>query len=476
MPRQYKKIPLLGSSYSSRSGEVNSQQTVNMWPKFTKPGSKAPIVLYPTAGRTLFATSSNSPNRGSGIIFNGKAYFVSGDSLIEIDSSGVLTSKGTLTSTSGRIEIKGGRSYLVIVDGVSGYTFDGTTFAKITDPDFPANPSHVTNLDDYFIVNKGSSDEFYISAPDNPTSWAALDFEAASAVPDNADALTSNNKDLYIFGAASVQVYYNSGNNLFPFTAYTGGTLDFGILAKHSLFESSSGIFFLATSEEGGIAVVQLNGFQAKIISDDIEWDLQNFSTVTDAEGYVYRIGSRSIYNITFPTENRTFEYIVESQSWIERKKLGITRDVANGHAFLGTKNIVGSSESGNYFLLDEGVYTNSGEAVERIRVTQPIHYEHNQIRFSSVVLEVESGVALASGNGSAPVVEMRYSDNGGRTWSSSAVASMGLSMGLIGEFNTILEWHKLGTARSRIFEFKVTDPVKVVFINAYARIRVLSG
>lgn len=472
MAKNYKTLPLLGSDFSEWSGEVNAQRTVNMWPRLPKPGSKAPIVLYPAYGLTRFCVTNKSPNRGDGVVFASKAYFVVGDTLIEIDDNGTPLEKGAFDTTAGRIEQVAGRAYLLIVDGNKGWTWDGSTFGIITDLDFPANPTHSTYLDNYFIVNKGGSDEFYISDPDDPTVWSALDFEAASAVPDNVLAVTSNNKDLYIFGSASVQVYYNSGNPLFPFTAYTGGVLDFGIVAPYSLAESSAGIFLLATTEEGGVAIVQIVGFQTRIISDDISWDLENFGTITDAEAFVYRTGGRSIYQITFPAENKTFEYIVESQLWAERKSLGISRYLTNGHAFLGTKNIMGAYDSGTFYLLDNAAYDDDGEAVERIRVTQPVHFDHNQIRFNSVVLEVESGVGLVTGQGADPFVMMRYSDDGGKTWSAELTASMGK----IGEYGVILEWNKLGISRSRIFEFKVTDPVKCVFINAYARVTVLRG
>lgn len=472
MPRNYKTIPLLGSDFAERSGEVNSQRTVNMWPRLTKPGSKSPIVLYPAPGLTQFCITSHSPNRGSGTVFNSFAYFVVGDELVQIDSNGTPLDKGTFDTTAGRIEMKAGRDYLMIVDGTTGWTWDGTTFGEIVDVDFPADPSHVAYLYNYFVVNRGGTDEFYISALEDPTSWAALDFEAASALPDNCLALAANNKDLYIFGALSLQIYYYSGNADFPFTLYTGGILDFGIAAIHSLAESSSGIFFLATAEEGGAAIIQMIGFQPAIISDDISWDLEEFSTIDDAYGFVYRIGGNSVYQITFPTENKTFEYIIEDKLWVERKSLNLGRYLTNGHAFLGTKNIMGSYDSGTFYLLDKSVYADNGETVERIRVTQPVHSDHKQVKFNSVVVEIESGVGLVLGQGSEPLMTMRYSDDGGKTWSSELTASMGK----IGEYGIILEWFKLGLSRSRIFEFKVTDPVKVVIIAAYANVRVLKG
>lgn len=471
MGKKYNKLPLLGADYAERSSKVNAQRTVNLWPRITKPGSKSPLVLYPTPGHTKFCTSGDSPNRGNGEIFDVYGFFVAGSSLIQIDVNGTPLNKGTFDTSAGRVNLKAGRAYLLIVDGAKAWTWDGTTFAQVTDVDLPAAPTHSAYLHNYFIVNHGGTDEFFISALEDPTSWNSLDFDAASAVPDNVLALCANNKDLYVFGALSAQIYYYSGDPDFPFTLYTGGVLDLGIIAPHSLAEGSSGIFLLATTREGGIAVVQVNGFQSKIISDDIAWDLENMTTVDDAEALLYRKGGQAFYQISFPTENKTFEYIVESQMWVERKTFGINRYNVNGHVYLGAKNIVGTYDSGIYYKLDETTYDDDGALIERIRVTQPISMDGNPIKYSSVVLEIESGVGTASGAGATPVMAMVYSDDGGKTWSNEETASMGL----IGEYGIILEWFKLGISRNRIFKFYTTDPVEVVIIDAYARVTVLT-
>ena len=461
-------IPLLGPDYSERSTNVNAQRTINLWPRLQKPGSKSVLALYPTPGLTQLCYAGNGPNRGNGVVFQDKAFMVSGNGLYSIDTSGTSLLIGTLNTSGGRVHMVAGRDYLMLVDGTDGWTYNGTAFAQITDVDFPAGVTHVAYLDGYFIVNEGDSDQFWISSNEDPTAWNALDFAAATAKPDNTFALATTNKDLYIFGLNSIEIYYNSGNPDFPLTRYTGGVVDFGIRAPNSLVEGSAGLFFLATAEEGGVAIVQIDGFQAQNISDDIGYQLTKMTTVNDAEGMFYRFGERSYYQITFPTEGKTFEYIIEDGLWVERKTYGLTRYEVNGHIYLGTKNIFGQYDTGgNYYYANLTGYDDDGTPIERIRVTQPIHQDGRRITFSQLVLEVQSGVGTVTGQGANPLVMMRYSDDGAHTWSNELTGSMGS----IGEYNAIVQWDKLGQSTSRIFEFRITDPVETIIINAYARV-----
>lgn len=468
---RFDRLPLFGPDSADDSPNVNSQLTQNLWPKLRVSGSRNEIAMYGVPGLTKVATAvSGGACRGDGVVFNGYAFFVENNKLVRLDTNFNPAEVGTLNGTAGPCEMVAGRDYIMIVDGTDGYTYDGTTFAVISDLDFPADPSHVDYLGGYFITNKGDSDEFYISANEDPTSWAALDFESAAEKPDNCFALATTQKDLYIWGDQSVQVYYNSGDPLFPFTLYSGAVLNFGILAPHSLQSSSTGQFALATSEEGGIFVVMVNGFQGVIISGDIADDLDSYTSVADAVGYVYRFSDKSYYQLTFPSEGVTHEYCVEDQFWTRRKSKGINYHRSRGHVYFNSVNLLGDYITGEIYKLDGTVYTEDGDDIERIRRTQMIHKGANGLIFHEVVLLIESGVGTTSGAGNDPEIAMRYSDDGGHNWSSW----MNASMGKLGEHHIQCVWRKLGISElGRIFEFKVTDPVKTVFVDAYARVTV---
>lgn len=64
------------------------------------------------------------------------------------------------------------------------------------------------------------------------------------------------------------------------------------------------------------------------------------------------------------------------------------------------------------------------------------------------------------------PQVMLRWSDDGGHTWSSEHWASMGR----IGKYGTRVIWRRLGMTdklRDRVYEVSGTDPVKIAIIGA---------
>lgn len=471
MPREL--LPLFGPNQESRLPRVNAQRSVNLYPSIEKPGAKGQVVLYPTPGLTLTSQPASGVCRSDGVKFGDHLYFVIGSSLVKVDSSGVGTSVGTLNTSGGRCVLARGRTYLMIVDGTDGYTWDGTTFASISDAQFPANPTHCEYLDGYFIVNDSDSDSFQISSSEDPTSWAAADAGTAEGAPDDILALGRLNKDLYLIGESTTERHFNSGNPDFPFEPYVNGNIDIGIRAPYSLKRTQFGLVWLASNDDGGDAfVVLVSGSQYLIISDDdLNWQINQLDTTDDAFGSIYRRGGRTFYVLTFPSDQKTWVYDFTTKIWHERKSFGIGRWRAAGLGAIGRLTVVGDYENTNLYTMGDSVYAENGETIERIRVTQVVHTNYHEITYHELVLDAKMGVGLTSGQGSDPQVMLRYSDDGGNTWSSE----LWQSLGAIGEYNHRAVWPNLGASRERIFEFKVTDPVDFTAINAYAFIEIAS-
>jgi hypothetical protein len=61
------------------------------------------------------------------------------------------------------------------------------------------------------------------------------------------------------------------------------------------------------------------------------------------------------------------------------------------------------------------------------------------------------------------PQAMLRWSNDGGSTWS----REYWVSIGQLGKYRNRAIWRRLGTARDRIFEVSVTDPVNAVIISA---------
>lgn len=342
---------------------------------------------------------------------------------------------------------------------------------EVGDYDFPSNPTHVTINNGFFIVNKGGTDEFYINTTsENPLNWNPLDFATAEAQPDNILSHTTIDKDVYFVGADTTQIYTYSGNTDFPYDPYPS-TLSYGTISAYSLAASKAGLFWLATMKGGDVAVVFVQGFQVKEIHEDIMEDLNGFTTLSDAIGWAYNWDGDTIYCLTFPTESKTFEYSLASNTWTERVSNGITRHKGNGIGYLeGAGHIVGSYNSGRFWKYNASTYTEDGVALERYRVTQFIHQNMNILTYDEFAIDMETGVGLVSGTGSDPQVALSYSDDDGATFSDPIYADMGQ----IGQTSTRCFWAELGDdyGKGRTFKIRCNEPVAFTVIAGFAMIR----
>jgi len=464
------EIPFVGPTYNGRSSKINGQRTVNMYPKLEKPGAKTAISLYSTPGLSNIGTAGTGPVRSNGVKFGDKLYFVSGNELISMDSSHIFTSVGILTSGGSRCELAAGRTYIAVVDGTNGFTWNGTTFAQITDADFPANPSHITYLKGRFIVNAGDTDEFSISADEDPTSWNALDFASAENNPDDILAHATTESDLYLIGSETTQIFYNSGNPDFPFDPYPNGTVETGIEAPHSLSQYSGGLVWLASNKDGDAYVTYMSGLSAVTISTpEIDWQISEFSIKNDAIGSIYRQAGRTFYVLTFPSADKTFCFDLspDGKDWHERKSYNLGRWRVSGIGYLSGDVICGDYTNAKFYKLDFNTFDEDGEVLERIRIAPVIHKTRKIMTFWEVIVEMKVGVGITTGQGSDPKVMLSYSDDGGETWSSE----LWETLGKLGERLKVVKWEQLGDSSERIFQIKVTDPVNVEILGAYADI-----
>ena len=101
------------------------------------------------------------------------------------------------------------------------------------------------------------------------------------------------------------------------------------------------------------------------------------------------------------------------------------------------------------------------------MRRCQTIADKQVRIYFSDIQVLFQAGVGLITGQGSNPEAMLRWSDDGGRTWSNELTTHIGE----IGEYKERAIWYRLGYARNRVFELSITDPVKVVILGAYGNV-----
>lgn len=456
------KIPFGRQAYQSRSLPISSQRCMNLYAEEQHPDAKDQLPLHGTPGTVLWATVGNGPIQAMEVM-DGVLYVVSGGTLYSVNSAGTATSIGSCVSGSGRVQMATNGTHLVIVDGSKGYSYSVSGgLAQITDAGFYASDT-VTFQDGYFILNRNGTGQFYISGAYAVT-FDALDFATAEGDPDDLKAVISNSRELWLFGAETSEVWWNSGA-AFPFERYQGTFIEKGCAAAHSPAKIDNTVFWLGDDR----GVYAATGYQPqKISTPAIDYAFSNYTTVGDAFAYTYSQEGHKFYVLTFPTENATWVYDLQSKLWHERATgYPFGRHVSNCYAHAYSKHLVGDWANGKIYYFDLDVYTDNGTQIIRDVISPTVHDSSNPLFMSKMQVDVESGVGLVTGQGSSPQAMLRWSDDGGRTWSNEHWSSMGA----IGEYFYRVIWRKLGMFRSRIFWLRISDPVKVTIISAYAKI-----
>jgi len=499
------KTPILGSAYVTRSINAADNRMVNLFPEIIPEGGKEPAFLNRAPGLTLLSTVGTGPIRGLWT-FNGVGYVVSGLSLYSINSSYVATFLGTVSGT-GPVSMADNGTQLFIACGGPSYIYNSLTnvFVQITDPDFPGALT-VGYLDGYFVFIQPNSQKVWVTALLEGTDINPLDFASAEGSPDNLVSMIVDHREVWLYGTNSVEVWYDAGNADFPLQRIQGAYNEIGCAATFSVAKLDNGLFWLGADARGQGIVYRANGYTGQRISTHaIEYAIAQYPIISDAVAYTYQQEGHAFYVLTFPSANATWVYDVSTQAWHERAAFSnglFLRHRSNCQMAFNSEIVVGDFENGNLYAFDLDVYADNGSAQKWLRSWRALPSGQNNLTRTahhSLQLDCQSGVGINNSGGtdptylltedglyltteggdylvsvaegaptvgSDPQVMLRWSDDGGHTWSNEHWATLGK----IGVYQQRVFWRRLGMTlklRDRVYELSGTDPVKIAIIGA---------
>src|SRR5882762_9661799 len=178
--------PLFGFDITSKSANISAQIRTNLYCEVRYEKDKTSMGLFRTAGLASFISLGVQSIRGIYVV-NNLIYIVSGNTLYEINNAGIATMRGSLSTSSGRVDMVDNGLQILIVDGVGGYiyTISTTTLVQIVSLNFPNGATTCAFQAGFFVVDDQlHSGRFYKSASYDGTTWAALDFATAESNPD----------------------------------------------------------------------------------------------------------------------------------------------------------------------------------------------------------------------------------------------------------------------------------------------------
>lgn len=445
---------------------------INLFPEIVPEGGKEPAFLNRAPGLKLQTTVGFGPIRGMWS-YGGYMYVVSGSQLYKVDSSYTATLIGAVAGTGPVSMADNGIQLFVACNGPS-YIYNANTnaFGPITDSDFPGAVT-VSYLDGYFVFNEPNSQKIWVTALLDGTSIDPLDFASAEGSPDGVVGIIADHREIWVFGTNSVEVWYNSGNADFPLSRIQGAFNELGCAAAYSIAKMDNGLFWLGQDARGKGIVYRANGYTGQRISTHaVEWQIQQYGDLSDAIGYTYQQEGHSFYVLIFPQANTTWVYDVATQAWHERAGWhngSFTRHRSNCQVFFNGSVLVGDYQNGNVYAFDLDVYADNGQIQKWLRSWRALPTGQNNLKRTAqhaMQIDLESGVGLNLGQGSDPQVMLRWSDDGGHTWSNEHWSDMGK----IGEYYRRVWFRRLGMTlklRDRVYELSGTDPVKVSIMGA---------
>jgi hypothetical protein len=372
----------------------------------------------------------------------------------------IITALGTGTGGAGSYTVNNSQT-------VTSRTLYGLNWSVLpsTDGAFSSATS-VDIVDNYFVYNRPDTQQFGASAALSPIS-PALSFGSKDGAPDDLVSLIVDHREVYLLGEVSSEVWIDAGTIPFPFQRIPGTSTQHGIAAPFSVARLGNSFAYLSRNTRGQAQIVQMNGYvPTRISTHAVENSLTN-QVVNNAVAWAYQLEGHEVYVISFPTINLTWAYDVSSgmwHKWLYTNNLG-QYERARGNCCVEFQGLVmvGDYANGKIYKLDPLNYTDDGQHVRRLRRAPHLVADFQREYFDELQIQFQPGVGLPTGQGENPQAMLRWSDNGGSTWSNEHW----ITIGLIGKYANRAIWRRLGTARDRVFEVSISDPVKAVIISA---------
>jgi len=432
-------------SAEHQSKPVSAQRMINCYLETAPIAAKTQAIVISSYGIAEF--NDISEMQGAGYIAN-TLYVVGDGGLYSINESGV-ESLLTGFAHSGQVQVLGdvlGNVVLLIGETGRGYVWNGASLAEITDAEFPDAPWMGLLNSFYIAIDRGTGYMYSSTSSNDPTGWLALDSDNADSSPDNLIWGLIDKKEAIMFGTESTEFWYYSGGTTFPFSPVPNGYFDIGIMSEHAAGRISNAVFFMGND---GI-VYQVNGYNPQRISNHaIEQDIEGWGR--SCKCFTWTESGHAVVGFKFA--EGMIVYDLSTQLWHKRetylKKTWDIDFVVNAYG----RHFTGGETLGE---LTPDLFTEYGDTLRALCSSSAVYDKNNLVAHDRLELVFETGIGDAQ-------VMLRFSDDGGRTWSNEKWSGLGA----VGKYAHRVIYNRLGSSRDRVYEYSISDPYRRTMISA---------
>ena len=373
----------------------------------------------------------------------------------------------TLTLTFGTGTGGTGTYVLSNSQTLTSRTMYGLNFTTLPSSDGAFEGANVVDIvDNYFVYNRPSTQQWASSNLLSPIT-NPLSFASKFTSPDDLVSIIVDHGQVYLLGESTSEVWADVGTYPFPFQRIPGSSSQHGIAAKFSMARVGNSFAYVSRNIRGQAQIMVMNGyFPERISTHAVENTLVNVD-VSNAVAWTYQQEGHECYVVTFPNIDLTWVYDVSTQMWHKWLYCDNTnqyhRHRGNCMANFQNRVLIGDWENGLVYQLDPENYTDNGQYTRRLRRAVHAVTDYQRQYFEELQIYFQPGVGLNTGVGQDPQAMLRWSNDGGSTWSNEHW----VSIGKMGKYANRAIWRRLGWARDRVFEVVVSDPIKAVIVSA---------
>lgn len=432
------------------------------------PGGPTAAVRTSRPGLTLSFTIGTGP-----ILRTFQKLGLFGNAVFNVSGSGLYEGETLLASVAYSLSPRfaAAQQYLTLTSGGALYVYDGTsvtpqlTFSDGYSP-LPPFSAHTVLYNIWIYVVSGSN-QFYFSNVGAPGTISAGNFSQAQVTPTPIVEVAVLAEELYFFKTDAVEIWDFTGSLTAPFAESQGRTYARGCAAQGSVVLLDNGLFWVGDDYRVYRTGTVPQPVSTSLIEDRTRAEA-NTGDIAQITAYAFNLEGHAYYILNLPTVDESYAYDCQSQQWFrwgtqqplqEDPGVWLPQTSAGG---LGTGLYAGSSVDGRVFLIDEATHLDDTIPMQVV-VGGARWIEEGVERANNMAAQMVRGVAtVAIPN---PQIWMRWSDDGGRTWT----AWMPGSIGPVGGYRYKVSWHSLGriTQPGREFEFRIMDAVNVTLESA---------
>jgi len=435
---------------------------LNLYAEKSPTSPDKPYALVGRPGLEDYATVGDGPiralHRKSGLFDDG-AIILSDETVYKLATNGSATAFSGTVPGQFRVSIASGLdpdqlAVVRIANDLRLYkvTDAGGTVAE----NFPSasesdGASSIAYIRGFWIAIKTGTQQAYYLVPGD-TDWTALSFASAEYQPDKLIAVMILGDQIWFLGAATTEVWALTGQASPAIQPYGGLNFDIGCRARDTAVVVGSSLIWVGND----CSVYLSAGGVPKPISDNGLAEQIRKSNPLYLRAWGYVLDQHVYYVLT-----------LEDQTWIYDGSTGFWNP-ANSKGLNYWRAHIGSDVSGlalaadalpnnpQIWRVNPDDLTDSGEEIERL-ATAFLEWKGPRTRCANASLLCELG---NTGQDEAPQVGMRWSDDGGKTFSDWLFRSIGR----VGEYSARPIWNRLGDIRApgRVFQFKSTDPAVI--------------